>query len=63
MKLNSKILLQDLKNKTEKHIETCKDFLALSDEKLRFSKIECPWNILECIEHLKKYADYFYPLS
>ena len=40
MKLNSKILLQDLKNKTEKHIETCKDFLALSDEKLRFRKKE-----------------------
>ena len=62
MKLNSKILLQDLKNKTEKHIETCKDFLALSDEKLRFRKTESSWNILECIEHLKKYADYYYPL-
>ena len=62
MKLNSKILLQDLKNQTEKHIETCKDFLALSDEKLRFRKTESSWNILECIEHLKKYADYDYPL-
>ena len=62
MKLNSKILLLNLKTQTEKHIEICKEFLDFSDEKLHLKKSENSWNILECIEYLKKYADYYYPL-
>lgn len=62
MKLNSKILLQDLKAQTEKHISTIRQFQEFSDEQLNFRKSENSWTILECIEHLKKYADYYYPL-
>lgn len=62
MIFESKNLLKELKEQTEKHISINKKFLELSEEQLNFRKNENSWNILECIQHLVNYSEYYYAL-
>lgn len=59
MKNNCKSLLNELSEITEKCIEEAKTFKALKPGQLNFKKDEKSWSILECLEHLNLYGDFY----
>ena len=52
-------LIEDLLIKTREATEEAKGFKLLSTEQLNFKKNKDAWSILECIEHLNLYGDYY----
>jgi hypothetical protein len=61
MKIASKGLLQDLVERTQKNINEAKTFSQLRIEMLNWKKTPECWSILECIEHLNLYGDFYLP--
>ncbi|UZO82398.1 DinB family protein [Aquimarina sp. ERC-38] len=61
MSIPSETLLQDLQKKTEFNREQAKQFLSLSMDQLNWRPKEDSWNILECLEHLNLYSDFYIP--
>jgi hypothetical protein len=61
MQINKKQLLEDLLNRTEVATNTVKQFKGLSTEQLNFRASDQEWSILECIEHLNLYGDFYLP--
>jgi hypothetical protein len=61
MQINKKQLLEDLLNRTEVATNTVKQFKGLSREQLNFKASDQEWGILECIEHLNLYGDFYLP--
>lgn len=59
MKMPSDQLIKDLLIKTGEATEEAKGFKLLSVEQLNFKKNKDAWSILECIEHLNLYGDYY----
>lgn len=60
MEVNSEEFLDELKMEAEKIILKVIKIKHLSFEQLNFSD-ENSWNILECIEHMNLYHDYYIP--
>ena len=60
MKIESEKLLLDLMERTRLNINQVKKFNALSKE-LTYRFGHQSWNILECIEHLNLYGDFYIP--
>lgn len=58
MKIDNNILINDLLQRTRKATEKAKSFQQLSIEQLR-SKKGGQWSILECLEHLNLYGDFY----
>ena len=58
MQIENNILIDDLLQRTEKCIRTVKDFQTLSIEQLQFKNGE-RWSVLECLEHLNLYGDFY----
>lgn len=61
MKLNSEHLLNELIQHTEENIQFVETLQSLSDEKLNQRKAPNSWSILECLQHLNLYADFYHP--
>lgn len=61
MKISSDQLIKDLMVKVAESAEAAKGFKTLSTEKLNFKQNEDTWSILECIEHLNLYGDFYLP--
>lgn len=61
MKIATKILLEDLISRTEKITQQVQNFETLSSEKLNWKQNIESWSILECIEHLNLYSDFYIP--
>lgn len=61
MQLESKVLLQDLKNRVEAVNQKVEHYKTLSVEQLNFRASAESWSILECIEHLNLYGDFYLP--
>ena len=61
MKTTSHNLLTDLILRTNKHIDQVEDFRNLSIEELNWKSSPESWSILECIEHLHRYGEYYLP--
>ena len=61
MKYQSLDLLQSLTELTEKNIEKAAQFLLKEKEALYYKTTESSWNVLECIEHLNIYGDFYLP--
>ena len=59
MQLPADQLIKDLLDKTSEATEAVKSFKLLSDEKLNFKKTKDAWSILECLQHLNLYGDYY----
>lgn len=60
MKVESEKLILDLIERTRLNINEVKKFSMYSDE-LNYRFGQGSWNILECIEHLNLYGDYYIP--
>lgn len=58
MKIDNDTLIDDLLRRTEQSTEKVKQFERLSIDQLRFKK-ENQWSILECLEHLNLYGDFY----
>jgi hypothetical protein len=61
MKIKSTQLLKELKANTENHIKRVSAFLEMSDTHLNHRHGPKSWTVLECIEHLNRYGDYYIP--
>ncbi|MBW3522327.1 DinB family protein [Chryseobacterium sp. NKUCC03_KSP] len=61
MKILSKQLLDDLKVITEQNIQFTENLLNEADEKLNFRLSEKSWSVLECLEHLIRYGNFYIP--
>ncbi|MFM7024237.1 MAG: hypothetical protein ACKOXB_14785 [Flavobacteriales bacterium] len=54
-------LLEDLKQRTNMNIATAQQLRLLDSKVLNMKKDADSWSILECIEHLNLYGDYYLP--
>ncbi|WP_312389129.1 DinB family protein [Chryseobacterium sp.] len=61
MKISSSELLENLKNITLDNIAFVENRLTRSDADLNFRISDESWSILECIEHLNRYGDFYIP--
>lgn len=54
-------LIEDLEKITNENLVQAEYFQLLTEEKLNYRKDKKSWNILECIEHLNRYGDFYIP--
>ena len=54
-------LVQDLMERTRKNLLEAQKFNHLSNEKLNWKANDKTWSILECLEHLNLYGDFYIP--
>lgn len=61
MVISSEKLIEDLMAMTRKNIDQAEKFKSLSIEKLNWRPAQASWSILECLEHLNLYGDFYIP--
>lgn len=61
MQQNTISLIEDLLSISENSTNAAKKFKALNTTQLNFKESTKSWSILECIEHLNLYGDYYLP--
>lgn len=61
MIFNTDELLTELKNTVKNHINFSKSLLAISDEILQTKPNETSWSVLNCLEHLNLYGNFYIP--
>lgn len=61
MQADAKQLIDDLKNRTEEIIREVRKFEPLNEAQLNWKAHPQSWSILECLEHLNLYGDYYLP--
>lgn len=61
MKTTNKLLIEDLINRTKEALNEANRFLQLKASELNWKASEKEWSILECIEHLNRYGDFYLP--
>jgi len=59
MKIQSSILLNDLKEKTFKMIHQVESFKHIPENQLNHQPAENKWSVLKCIGHLNFYSDFY----
>jgi len=59
--MNAELLINDLIELTKKNMNEVQSFKNLSIEKLNLKVSSESWSMLECIEHLNRYGDYYIP--
>lgn len=59
--MKTKILISDLIDRTKTVLNKTEGFKTLSSEQLNFKASPDSWSILECIEHLNLYGDFYLP--
>ena len=52
-------IITDLIQRTEQYITTASSFKRLTDKQLNFKENPEKWSILECLEHLNLYGDFY----
>jgi hypothetical protein len=61
MKFQAKELVNDLMKRTETAAETVRHYRDLNETQLNHKPSSESWSILECIEHLNLYGDFYLP--
>jgi len=61
MKANSETLISDLIEKTKKNLNQLQELKKYSLEQLNYKSSAETWSILECIEHLNIYGEFYLP--
>ncbi|WP_435263537.1 DinB family protein [Tenacibaculum sp. nBUS_03] len=59
MVVDKNTLLAELEEMTNAHIQYAKSLQEVSDEKLQWRSSKKSWSILECLEHLNRYALFY----
>lgn len=60
MKINSEILISNLFSDTRNNIDFVENLKLLSDQELNKRLHQNSWSILECIQHLNMYSDFYH---
>lgn len=61
MKTSTDFLLADLIERTRQHLNAAEHYKSLTDEQLNWRQTEGSWSVLECLEHLNLYGDFYLP--
>ncbi|MCW3162773.1 DinB family protein [Chryseobacterium oryctis] len=61
MKISSPQLIFDLKDITLKNIQFAEKLLQTSENELNSRRTNDSWSVLECLEHLNRYGDFYIP--
>lgn len=61
MKIEQNQLIDELAALIDEAIDTTKDFKFLSERILNYKKNAREWSILECLEHLNLYGEFYIP--
>lgn len=61
MNIESKQLLDNLQALSKQATEAAHSFLALTDEQLNHKPDPAKWSILQCLDHLNQYGEYYLP--
>lgn len=61
MKMSTEELLNDLTCRTRQNLEFAEKLKRKSGEELNWRKDENSWSILECLQHLILYGNYYLP--
>ena len=61
MKIQSKVLLLDPKKLTLQHIEAVEAYQKCSISSLNYKLNNESWSVLECLEHLNRYGNFYIP--
>lgn len=61
MQIEQKLLIKELMTLIEQSISSVQKFKSLPESKLNFKTNATEWSILECIEHLNLYGDFYLP--
>lgn len=61
MKISAEKLINELIQITEKNMSEAQSFKNLTDEELNLKANADSWSILECIEHLNRYGNFYIP--
>lgn len=59
--MDASALIQELIDQSERHMACVQAFKKLSVDQLQYKQSPESWNVLECIEHLNRYADFYIP--
>lgn len=54
-------LLNDLKTMTQQHLQYAEHLMPQSEAKLNSRVSEDSWSVLECLEHLNRYGNFYIP--
>lgn len=54
-------LIEELEVMTHKHREEAEALFSYTDDELNWRQEEGSWSVLECIEHLNRYGDFYIP--
>lgn len=61
MKMSASQLLDELQILTREHKEYARNLLKESEEKLNSRISDDSWSVLECLEHLNRYGNFYIP--
>lgn len=61
MQFQTNALLEDLRKRTQKNLETAQDWLTLPLAQLQYKPNATTWSVLEGVEHLNLYGDFYLP--
>lgn len=61
MTINQEVLLNDLIERTKQVLNRAKEYNQLTLEELNYKTNPENWSILECLEHLNLYGDFYIP--
>ncbi len=61
MKILNKDLIEDLIQRTQKVINEVEGFKKMDTSQLNWKENAEKWSVLECIEHLNRYGDFYTP--
>ena len=61
MQTENNILIEEMLVLTEESTNAARQFKALTEDQLNFRNHPGEWNVLECIEHLNRYGDFYLP--
>ncbi len=61
MKITNKELIQDLIKRTQDHLNQVEQYRQMELEDLNWKEHTEKWSVLECIEHLNRYGDFYIP--
>ena len=61
MKIASEVLIQQLRQDVDGHLKYIGTLGSLNDESLNWRESTDSWSVLECVEHLKRYNDFYLP--
>ena len=61
MKISTLKLISELKKITEENIQFAETLLDKQISELNFRKSEESWSVMECLEHLNRYGNFYIP--